>query len=255
LPTPLLIDLDGVLRISGQLAHGGKEFIEFIQKSQISACILSNTTKLPTSVILDFFQENEIDLGEIQIQTALTTTHDYVKKNYATATVYCEKSAISVFDDIEKSEQPEAVVLGDLGAGWTYDVMNKIFNQVMNGADIIAMQVNRFGKNDNGQLYMDAGAFIASIEYATGKKAKLMGKPSPIFFHSALKKIGINPTKPFYMLGDDLNADIKAGQDAGGKSILIMTGKTNRQMLENSNVEPDFVVDNLKEVIKIISDH
>ena len=79
-----------------------------------------------------------------------------------------------------------------------------------------------------------------------------MGKPSPVFFHSALRKIGADPNEPFYMLGDDLTADILAGQDAGGESILILTGKTSLEILEGSAMKPDHIVEDLNSVVPVI---
>lgn len=41
---PILIDLDGVLRIGNTIANGARDFIEFIETNKIPACILSNST-------------------------------------------------------------------------------------------------------------------------------------------------------------------------------------------------------------------
>ena len=153
---PILIDLDGVLRINGKPAAGAREFLSHIVDNGIPACILSNTTKLPTGVIRQFFDDNSIDLGNIGLHTALSTTYDYVKSSYSTISLYCEDSAKQVFDDMPKSDTPQAMVIGDVGEGWGYELLNEMMNMALNGADIIAMQMNKYGKSDTGKLYMDA---------------------------------------------------------------------------------------------------
>jgi len=249
---PLLIDLDGVLRIDGKPASGAKEFTAWIHHRNVKACILSNSTRLPPSAIVSFFEANNTSLSGIQVHTALLAAHDYVKERFKSISVFCDDLSKGVFDDIVQNDTPEAVVVGDLGKGWDYDAMNRIFNMAMGGAEIIAMQMNKFQKEE-GKLTLDAGPFIAAIEYATGKKATLIGKPSKIFFATALKKSGFNENADFIMLGDDLEADIQAAQNAGGKGMLLLTGKTTTAMLAASPIKPDFLAANLTEAMEMLS--
>ena len=252
--TPIIIDLDGVLRIGDELAEGAEGFFAFIRDNGIPACILSNTTLNPASTISKFFLEKGLDNTGIAILTALDTTVNYVSKNFKTASVYCDEIAKSEFGGIEDDAQPEAVVIGDLGEKWSYEVLNEIFRKVIAGAEIIAMHMSRYWKVPGKGLCLDAGAFIKAIEYASSKTAVVIGKPSPISFQTALKKAGATETEPFYMIGDDLISDIKAAQDAGGKGILVMTGKTDSKTLQASSVKPDYIAEDLSKVITILGD-
>jgi ribonucleotide monophosphatase NagD (HAD superfamily) len=130
--------------------------------------------------------------------------------------------------------------------------MNEIFNSVYNGADIIAMQKNRFWYPPGKGLSLDAGAFIKAIEYASGKDAVLIGKPSPIYFQSALSLLGFPRGSDFIMIGDDIDSDIIGAQQAGGRGILIYTGKTNYPLKDDEKIKPEFEAQNLMEVIEII---
>ena len=67
-------------------------------------------------------------------------------------------------------------------------MMNEIFVKVYNGVELVAMHKNKFWYPE-GKLSLDAGAFIKAIEYAFGKEAVLIGKPSPIYFHSAFSQL------------------------------------------------------------------
>jgi ribonucleotide monophosphatase NagD (HAD superfamily) len=99
---------------------------------------------------------------------------------------------------------------------------------------------------------LDAGAYIKAIEYASGKEAILIGKPSPIYFQSALQMLGLPTNSEFIMIGDDIESDIIGAQKAGGKGLLIYTGKTKYPLNEGINIKPDYEAKNLTEVIDII---
>ena len=130
--------------------------------------------------------------------------------------------------------------------------MNEIFRKVNNGIDFIAMQKNKFWKPDGKTLALDAGSYIAAIEYATGKEAKLIGKPSPLYFHSAIEKLGFKNKSAFIMIGDDIVTDINAAQTIGGTGILVYTGKTKYPLSSNIHVKPDYEAQNLKEVMDLL---
>ena len=120
------------------------------------------------------------------------------------------------------------------------------------GADLVAMHKNKFW-NPEGELLLDAGAFIHGIEYASGKEAILIGKPSPLYFKTALESIDAKIEDRFFMIGDDIENDIKAAQNIGGKGILIYTGKTKYPLDENINIKPDFEAHSLRNVIEILA--
>jgi ribonucleotide monophosphatase NagD (HAD superfamily) len=130
--------------------------------------------------------------------------------------------------------------------------MNEIFNKVFNGADLVAMHKNKYW-NPSGKLEIDAGAFVAGIEFATSKEAILLGKPSEHFFKTALDKINADPDGEFFMVGDDLENDVKGAQDLGGMGILIYTGKTEAPLDKSLGIKPDYETNSLQTVIDILS--
>ncbi|WP_244500869.1 HAD hydrolase-like protein, partial [Methyloceanibacter marginalis] len=80
-------------------------------------------------------------------------------------------------------------------------------------------------QGDDGKLSLDAGAFVTALEYATGKEATVLGKPSPDFFSSALTSMGCAPAEAV-MVGDDAEADVAGSLNTGfGCALLVRTGK------------------------------
>jgi len=117
--------------------------------------------------------------------------------------------------------------------------------------EFVAMHKNKFWYPE-GRLSLDAEAFINAIEYASGKTATLIGKPSPIYFQSALNLLGFPKGSDFIMIGDDIDTDIVGAQQAGGKGILVYIGKTYYPLSDDSKIKPDYEAQNLTEIIEII---
>ncbi len=247
---PLLIDLDGVLKLGNSPAPDAEDFFEFIKENKIPSCILSNSTLRTGEQVIEFFASYKIDIT-IPAITAFDAALSFVKKNYKKVQVFCRDYLLHHFEEMMDNENPEAIVIGDIEDKWNYKIVNDIFKKVFAGADLIAMHKNKFWNSD-GELLIDAGAFISGIEFASGKEATIIGKPSHHYFKAALSKIGCNIEDGFYMIGDDLENDVKAAQDLGGRGILVFTGKTKFPLEKNINIKPDFEANSLSEVIGIL---
>ena len=92
------------------------------------------------------------------------------------------------------ARRPEVVVVGDLGAEFNFEVLNSAFLAVKDGARLVALQKGRYWQTRNG-LALDAGAFVAALEYATETEAELIGKPNRAYFDTALADMGIDPSQ------------------------------------------------------------
>jgi HAD superfamily hydrolase (TIGR01450 family) len=249
LPIPFLIDFDGVINLYNEPARYAKVFFDFIESHNLPVFILSNST-LRTSSDVKIFLEKYGLHTKIPIMTAADAALKYVEKNYEKVSVYCVENVKNEFVKFLEDKNPQAVVVGDLVDGWSLEVLSEIFLKVKNGADIIAMHMNRYWSPERDKYVLDAGSYISAIEYATEKKAVLIGKPSPIYFQTALEMLGYSKDTPFLMLGDDLELDITPVQKMGGKSVLILTGKTNLPLPVSAS--PNFVAKDLSEVIDIL---
>lgn len=250
---PLLIDFDGVLRIENLPAPGIKEFFKFLKSADIYACILSNSSISTSDDIGRFFTRNSIECY-LPVLTATDAAFDFVSSKYKKVSIYLSDNVSHLFQDIINNSEPEAVVIGDIGDRWSYEIMMDIFNHVIKGADLVALHKNKFWKPAGGEIMLDAGPFITAIEYATGKEAKLIGKPSPQYFQSALHRLGFSSNQKFIMLGDDLETDIAGAQNMGSEAILIYTGKTKYPLSYDSEIKPDYAAKDLYAVIELLKE-
>jgi HAD superfamily hydrolase (TIGR01458 family) len=138
--------------------------------------------------------------------------------------------------------KPDAVVLGDLGRGWSADLLNEAFRAVLDGALLVALQKDRYWLAPTG-LDLDVGPYAAALEFATKREALVAGKPNPDFYHAVLASLGpaaqgVQAT----MIGDDIWSDVQGAQRAGLQGWLVRTGKFRDDVLAASGVRPDRVL-------------
>jgi ribonucleotide monophosphatase NagD (HAD superfamily) len=107
------------------------------------------------------------------------------------------------------------VVVGNLGRAWDFATLNRAFLLLMANPrpPLVALGIHRYWHGPDG-LRLDAGPFVAALEYATGRKAVVLGKPAGLFYRSALEILGTAPESTL-MVGDDIRADVDGAQQAG----------------------------------------
>ena len=147
-------------------------------------------------------------------------------------------------------ERPDTVVIGDAGDRFTYGLLNRAMRMVLDGADLIALEKDRTWMGADGVM-LSAGPFVAALEYATGKEAVCVGKPSPGFFAAALDGLGV-PARDAAMVGDDVETDIRGAQRCGMQGILVRTGKFREETLAASGIHPDLVIDSVARLPEIL---
>ncbi|MBK8945080.1 MAG: HAD hydrolase-like protein [Ignavibacteriae bacterium] len=251
LQKPILIDLDGVLRIGNNIAEFAEEFLNFIESNKIPACILSNSSLFTSEQIENYFSSNNIEIN-IPIITAIDSAYDYLKRRYKKVAIYTSENVVAKFSEFLEYENPEAVLIGDIGENWNYKLMQTVFEYVRSGAELIAVHKNRFWNFPGKGIQLDAGTFIHGIEFAASTSATIIGKPSKIYFESALRKIGFDENTKFIMLGDDLETDMYGAKKIYAETILILTGKTKLPIPENLKIYVNHIAENLLDVKKIL---
>jgi HAD superfamily hydrolase (TIGR01458 family) len=136
-----------------------------------------------------------------------------------------------------------------MGEAWDYRALNRAFRllQANPEATLIALGMTRFWRAQDG-IRLDAGPFVAALEFATGRKALVLGKPAEPFFRAAAERLGL-PAREIVMVGDDIETDIAGSQKAGLKSVLLCTGKFRPSDLERG-ITPDAVLSSIADLPK-----
>jgi 4-nitrophenyl phosphatase len=193
------------------------------------------------------------DLESWQIVSSAMATVFLLRKHLLTGGPIFVVGSPSLNEHLSKNgflhseEKPMAVVVG-MDREFTYQRMNKAANFVRQGLPFFGTNPDLTYPTPDG-LAPGAGACIAAVEAASGKKAIMAGKPNPYLFEVAIERLGSSPEKTL-VVGDRLETDILGGFNAGCKTLLVLSGVSQIKDLENWTPKPDLVLNNIMELFK-----
>jgi HAD superfamily hydrolase (TIGR01458 family) len=242
----ILLDIDGVLHVSMQPIAGAVETLHWLDQHGYRTCFVTNTTTLARVTLAQRLRNIGLPIAEQQLITAPVATANYIRQHYPgkRCWVLTKGDTLADFAGIELVESDaDVVVIGGAEELLTYEAMNHAFRMLMNGADLLAMHTNLYWRVSDG-LRLDSGPFVYALELATGKRAKVLGKPDPAFFEQALLSIGVAANEAM-MVGDDIENDIGGAQRAGLHAVLVCTGKHNADSPLLERVRPDAILDSV----------
>ncbi len=248
----ILFDLDGVLYIGSQAVEGAIEAVRKIQASHIQCRFVTNTSTLSLTSLQQKINALGFSIPTNQIISAPQATYLYLKRQQnPVCRLLLAKDVKQNFEEFDQAgKQVDYIVIGDIGDTWSYSLLNQAFNDLMQGAKLIAIHKNRFWQTEHG-LQMDIGGFVEALEYASGVKAMIIGKPSPDFFQIALDDMGLKPAEAA-IIGDDIDADVGGGQQVGFTGVLVKTGKYRQSYAEASTIKPHLTIDSIADLPELL---
>ena len=249
----ILFDLDGVIYQGDSLISGAKESINLLRQNNFPCRFITNTTRMTKKNLVTKLQAMGLTLEVNEVFAAPHAAVEYCKNmKYTTIDLVVPDNEMEEdFIDFDlHAENPQAIVLGDMGNLFTFDLLNALFKKILNGAEIVAMHKNKYWHSGNG-LTLDLGAFVAALEFATEKEAVVIGKPSPHLFQLAVKPWGLS-FQSIYMVGDDIGGDIGGANNVGMQSILVKTGKYREESFKRSEITPDFIINSVADLPELL---
>jgi HAD superfamily hydrolase (TIGR01458 family) len=250
-----LIDLDGVLYVGNRAIDGAQAAIDFLEDNGYTYRCVSNTTRKSRQTIVNHLSSLGFDIPGSFIFTPTLAAIAHMEKNRKTAYYLLATGDVDHdFDEVRKNNgsdtNPDWVIIGDAGDKITYDSMNTAFRYLMEGADLIALEKDRYWMAADG-LSLSAGPFVQALEYATGKTALVMGKPAKTFFNHALEDMHLRADQ-VAMIGDDIITDIGGAHHAGMRGILVRTGKFRSDAVKAAGITPDRIIESFSHIRDIL---
>lgn len=222
----LLIDVDGVLHVGDVPVPGAVEALAELRSRGIPFRLLTNTTRRPRGALGVGLRTIGFDVADDEIMTAVGATVDYVRRRFPGQPVYLltNPAVAEDFAGVPLTDGPGArvVVVGDAGEGFTFEAMNHAFRLLVNGAALVAMHRSPWWQTAEGQT-IDMGAFVKGLEYSSGKRAALVGKPAAPFFRAGFRALGLEP-RQVAMVGDTIRQDVLPAMRLGSTGVLVRTG-------------------------------
>jgi HAD superfamily hydrolase (TIGR01458 family) len=243
----LLIDIEGVLVQGNEVIPGAREAMSALRARGIPFRFMTNTTIYCRYTLLERLRALGFDVELNELYTASFVAAEYLRAQGAQSYLpLLLPDAQLEFSGMEvDEEQPEFVVVGDMGASFTFPRLNRAFRAVLGGARLIALHKKRSWRTENG-LYLDAGPFVVALEYATDSSALVVGKPSAAYYRMVLSDLGL-PAHRVAMIGDDVEADVRGAQLAGVQGWLVKSGRFRKEDLQQG-IWPDRVLSSVQDL-------
>jgi len=250
----VLLDLDGVLYVEDEPVPGARDAVAALREHGLGLRFVTNTTSRPRRRILERLHRLGFAVAPDELATpAALAVRRCLDRGHSRVALLMDDAVKEDFAQLEEVDRgADAVIVGDLGTAWGYEPLNRAFRLLMDGAELIALQKNRYWLTPSG-LSLDVGPFVAALEFATARDAIVVGKPALAFFATVLSTLGI-PAERAAMVGDDVESDVGGALAAGLAGVLVRTGKYREDAVRASGVEPTATVDSIANLPALLTD-
>jgi HAD superfamily hydrolase (TIGR01458 family) len=244
----ILLDVDGVLHVSGDAIPGAAPAIRRLRDDGHRLRFVTNTTTRSRARLAEELRGQGIELEDAEVQTTADAAVQALRGRRVLALTM--QALVGDLDGIDLvGEGADAVLLGgadetpETNLVFSYMNLARAFAELELGAQLYCLHRNRWWQTARGPL-LDAGAFVAGLEYAAQVEAIVLGKPSASYFTAACEALDADPELT-WMVGDDLESDIAGAQALSMRTVLVRTGKFRPDTMEASRIRPDGIVSSL----------
>jgi len=245
-----LTDMDGVLVEGDKAIPGAVDFINRLAENNHKFLVLTNNSRYTPADLQHRLQSIGINIAAGHIYTSALATAAFVQsqKPNGTAFVVGDTGLYQALTDVGYTlgdYNPDYVILGETDS-YSYDKIVRAIRFITGGALFIATNPDPSGPSTTGTV-PGCGAVAALIEKATRLSPYYVGKPNPLMMRSALRYLDEH-SENAVMVGDRMDTDIKGGLESGMETVLVLTGVTAPDMINQFPYRPNHVVNSVGDI-------
>lgn len=255
-PELVLLDMDGTVYSGDSSIEGADRAIEHLREKGIDVVFLTNYTGRKRGSYSQKLAEMSIESGTEDIVTSGWITANHIANNFPESSVFVmgepeledelRDQDVNVISDCE---EPDLLVVSNKH-DLSYEDLKEVLQGISDHTEVIGTNPDETIPGEDGEL-PGAGTIIEAVEAMTGKEAKIIGKPSDSAIETVLEAKEVAP-EDCMMVGDRLNTDILMGERNGMETVLVLSGVTGKQDLENSDLSPDYMIQSLADIRNIV---
>lgn len=253
-----ILDMDGTIYLGDKLIEGTKEFLELLEKQNKKYLFVTNNSSKSAKDYVDKLNRLGIYAKKENILTSGEATCIYLNRYNPGAKVYVvgTEGLLKEFRDYGfnvtngREELPDYVVLG-FDTSLNYMKIWEACSFIRKGVPFIATHPDYNCPLENGEFMPDCGAMIEMFKASTGIFPKIIGKPNKEIVDVIYEKTNLS-SKDIAIVGDRLYTDIMTGKNSGITSILVLSGETKAEDLEDTEISPDIVLESVKNLYEIL---
>lgn len=255
----IISDVDGVILREGEPIWENIRVMRKLLEEEKKIIFVTNNSGFSRVLLARQLNYLGLKITPTNIITSGLSAALYMKRKTSIKSVYVigEEGLVEEIKNFEfevlssqevENRIPDAVVLG-LDRLVTYDKLSAGMRCIAKGSKFIVTNMDRLWPSKDG-LKLGAGALASSIIYALNKQPDFVaGKPNKWIVEVAMEISNIKDLSKVVVIGDQLETDIKMGNEIGADTILVLTGIARKEDVEKSNIKPKIVVENLTALI------
>lgn len=248
-----ICDMDGVIYHGNRLLPGVREFVEWLYREEKSFLFLTNSSERSPQELKQKLARMGLEVDESHFYTSALATAKFISSQApgCTAFVIGAPGLVKALYDagITMNDiNPDYVIVGET-ANYNYESIVQAVGFVRNGAKLIGTNTDLTGPSEQG-IIPACRALVSPIELATGKSAYFIGKPNPLMMRTGLKMLGVHSAEAV-MIGDRMDTDIIAGIETGLDTVLVLSGCTAKEDLEQFPYRPTHVLSGVGDIPKM----
>lgn len=245
-----ICDMDGVIYHGNRLLPGVTEFVDWLHRENKSFLFLTNSSERSPRELQQKLGRMGLDVGEEHFYTSALATAKFVASQAPGCTAYVigAPGLVNALYDVGimmNDVDPDYVICGETNT-YNYETILKAVGFVQRGARLIATNSDLTGPSETG-IIPACRALVSPIELATGKPAYYVGKPNPLMMRTGLRMLGVHSHEAA-MVGDRMDTDIIAGIESGLDTVLVLSGCTAREEVQNYAYRPHYILNGVGEI-------
>ena len=250
-----VLDMDGTFYLGENIINGSLEFLEKVKETGRHYIFFTNNSSKSVSLYVEKLSRMNCHITRSDIMTSGDVTTEFIKTQRRGSTVYLmgtealKKEFISAGIKLVDDSQPDIVVVA-FDTELTYAKLEKACTYIRNGAEFLATHLDINCPTEDGFI-PDCGAMCACISLSTGKQPRYLGKPFKETLDMVLERTGYKREEVAFV-GDRIYTDVATGVKNGATGILVLSGETKIEDVDSSEVVPDLIFKDLREIAEYL---
>ena len=245
-----ICDMDGVIYHGNRLLPGVPEFVDWLYREHKNFLFLTNSSERSPRELQQKLRRLGLEVDESHFYTSALATAKFIADQCPGGSAYVVGGAglITALHDAGitmNDVDPDYVIIGE-GNSYNYENITKAVRLVSRGARLIGTNSDLTGPSEQG-IIPACRAMVAPIEMATGKTAYYVGKPNPLMMRTGLRILDVH-SEDAVMIGDRMDTDVVAGIETGLDTVLVLSGVTTPQEIEQFPYRPRLVLSGVKDI-------
>ena len=255
----LVCDMDGVLYRGSEPVPGAVEAVSELRRRGVRLVFCTNNSRSTVEQYLEKLRSLGIEARPEEVLTsAVVTAEVLARRGWAGARAVVVggdglRAALASIDvEITDDSSPVDLVAVGWDPRFDYDAMRRATLALQAGAEFVATNDDATFpaamESGTAVLWPGAGAILASIEVASGRKAEVMGKPHRPMMEAARARL--RDAHRIGIVGDRSETDLAGGAAMGWTTVLVLSGVTARSAVDEVEPPPDVVLDSIADLVR-----